>query len=99
MLTTSVICLSSFIVLACCAVLVFHSDYHAGVLGTFGLSLLGIGAMLRISDLGHSPFSPLAILVWTGMACFFGRLTWNFLARSRRRDGTWYKPPNGREGA
>lgn len=72
------------IVLAIALVLVFHPEYHDGLVRRIGLSCIGLGAWLRVLDIlqagwEHRPFSKMALLVWVGVAIFLMDHFYNFL--------------------
>jgi hypothetical protein len=92
MLSLTVLTLCVFVVLVCCAFLVFHPNYQLGPVGTLGLTLLGLAAASRFEHLmeavidgGTVAPSPKAILAWFGSALFFGQLTWRFVRRCKRK--------------
>ena len=75
---------ASSVVLAISLVLIFHHEYHDGLVRRIGLALIGLAAWLRVLDLlqsglEHRPFSKMAILVWVGMAIFLADHFYNFL--------------------
>lgn len=94
---------AAFTVLCACVVLVFHPDYDSGLVGTIGLALVAFGALgrvLALVELGNEvQLSRLALIVWGGLALFFGRLLWKFLARARSRGPGWYQTHTPKRGA
>jgi hypothetical protein len=81
------------VVLSICLLFVFHPEYHTGALGTAGLSLMGVGALMRFSHLidSHRLVSNVEVLVWFGLALWLMQSLYNFLRRCSRKDSTWYR--------
>lgn len=88
---------AAFTVLGACVILAFHRDYDSGFVGTLGLGMIAFGALgrlLSLVELGDDVrLSRLALIVWLGLALFFGRLLWRFLSRARMRGRGWYESP------
>lgn len=97
----------ALVVLAACAVLAAHRDYHSGFLGTIGLGILAASAYSRIAaiatDYEGVYMTPTGIVFWVGSALFFGNLLVSFLRRaSKKKPASWWPNPdakarNGRE--
>lgn len=82
---------TAFVFLAC-LFLVFHPDFHTGPIGCAGLSLVGVGAIIRFDAMIDSNATTrIGVLVWLGLALWLGQTLWNFLRRRHRRDATWYE--------
>lgn len=93
----------AIVVLAACAVLAAHRDYHSGFLGTIGLGILAASAYSRIAviatDYQDVYMSPTGIVFWLGAALFFGNLLVSFLRRAKKKtSGTWYPNPDAKAG-
>lgn len=93
-------------VLVIALLFVFHPHYELGVLGVTGLALIALAAVSRMDGLLERIFdgeplyiSPRSLLVWIGVALFFGQLAWRFLRRCKaRNDAVWRstgKHPSG----
>jgi hypothetical protein len=88
--------LAAGFVLATCVVLALHRDYHTSVLGNVGMGAIGIGAMVRVAIIlehgVHAEVTPLAAVVWIGLACFFGEVLLKFMRRLRVKGKPgWYE--------
>lgn len=75
---------SAAVTLAICLVLIFHPEYHDGLVRRLGLALLGLASWLSVLDIlqngwEHRPFSKMALLVWIGLMIFLGDHFYNFL--------------------
>jgi hypothetical protein len=81
-------------VLACCVALVANRQYHAGLFGKVGLSLVAIAALSRLGALlehgANAWVSPQGVLIWIGLALFLVRHTLRYFHRLMRGDPTWY---------
>lgn len=90
---------STGIVVACCFVLVFSREYHAGLVGKVGLGFVALAAFGRLAalwDRGLEAWvSPQGVMLWLGLALFIGRHAVKFLLRCSRRGPTWYEPIRG----
>jgi hypothetical protein len=74
----------ALVVLAICMVLIFHPEYHDGLVRRIGLACLGLASWLRVLDIlqngwEHRPFSKMALLVWIGLVIFIGDHFYNFM--------------------
>lgn len=91
--TVFIVFLAASATLAICAVLIFHPEYHDGLVRRIALSMLGIASGIRIMDIlqngfEHRPFSKTALLVWLGLMIFLADHFYNFmrhLYQSRKR--------------
>lgn len=84
---------AAMIVLAICVILVLHPDYEDGLVGRIALALLGVGALARLLAMFSADrpllFSPIALLIWAGLALFFARHFYRFMRRRKRGTGDW----------
>jgi preprotein translocase subunit SecG len=89
---TFVVFVAAMVVLAVCALLVLHRDYHAGLSGNAGLGLLALVALSCLTGIieGEVRITPHAALLWIGLALFLGRHACKFLQRWLHRGPTWY---------
>jgi hypothetical protein len=91
---TMVVFVAAALVLAVCALLVLHRDYHAGFVGNLGLGMLALAAATRLAGIleqgGEVRITPLGVLLWIGLALFLGRHAFKFLHRWRAGGPTWY---------
>lgn len=92
--------IAASICFACCAVLVLHRQYHDGLIGRFGLTLIALAAAARVMQLCMEAFNGLEsvlakpnCILWIGVAMFLARHTYNFLRRWHKQNGTWYPAP------
>ena len=97
MITNIVVLLAAGIVLAVCALLVFHKDYEDGLFGRLGLGLIGLASLARVlgiieADFG-ARFSNIALVLWAGLALFLTRHAWRALWRKRRGEN-WRETDN-----
>jgi hypothetical protein len=94
-----IVTLASALVFAVCVLFVLHKQYHAGLFGNIGLCLIAIVAASRLaSTLELGPeirISPQGVLLWIGLALFFGRQALRFLWRMRCA-ADWYQGRNMR---
>lgn len=95
---------SIFVTLAVCFLFVFHPEYEAGVLGSLGLTLIALVALSRLDAMIADPhgtyLAPRSLLMWVGVALFFGQLAWRFMKRMRsaRNCADWRCGKTGRIG-
>lgn len=98
--TLLVLALALVVTAFSCLLFVFHSEYEVGVLGVIGLGTIAVVALSRLESMIDDPenvyLSPRAVLMWVGVALFFGQLAWRFLKRLRCRDGGWRCGRTGR---
>ena len=74
----------AILVLTIALTLIFHPQYHDGLVRRIGLALLGLASWLRVLDIlqngwEHRPFSKTALLVWIGLVIFLGDHFYNFM--------------------
>lgn len=83
-LTICIVFVAASIALAISVVLVFHPEYHDGLVRRIGLACIGFGAFLSTygilqAGFERRPFSTIAVVVWTGIAIFLGDHFYNFI--------------------
>lgn len=95
-----VLALALAITAICCLLFVFHPEYEVGALGIIGLGIIAVVALSRLESMIEDPdavyLAPRAVLMWVGVALFFGQLAWRFLKRWRCKDGGWRCGRTGR---
>jgi len=85
--------ISAELVFLSCCVLVFHPDYHDGLLMRAGLVIIAFCAVSRIARLVDGTpdyLNPVAIALWVGLAMFMGGHLYRFLRRVTWKGPTWY---------
>lgn len=83
-----VIGVAVLVVALVCLLLVLHPEYELGLFGVVGLGLLVIAALGKLDDYlspGEVYHSPRVLIMWVGLAFFFGQLAWRFLKRCKLR--------------
>lgn len=94
---TFVVFVAAALVLVVCTLLVLHRDYHAGLFGNAGLGLVAIAAAARLAGIleqgNEMHITPVAVLLWSGLALFLVRHALKFLQRWLHRGPTWYGLP------
>jgi hypothetical protein len=80
-------------------VLVFHPEYDDGLFGRLGMAMITFVAVARILKLFDDIpdyVTPNMLVLYAGLAMFFGRHTYRFLRRATWKEPSWYNNHSGK---
>jgi hypothetical protein len=91
--STVVAGLCAALVAAVSIILILHHEYEDGLIGRIALSGLGLGAIVRVTEIvshGASlPVTPVGVLIWISLAMFLGRHLFRFIRWKHSGDYDW----------
>jgi hypothetical protein len=92
-LTTVISGFCAAIVASVAIILILHHEYEDGLVGRIALSGLGLGAIVRVTEIishGASlPVTPVGVLIWISLAMFLGRHLFRFMRWKHSGDYDW----------
>lgn len=92
-LTTVISGLCATVVASIAIILILHHEYDDGLIGRVALSGLGLGAIVRVTEIisngASMPVTPVGVLIWVALALFLGRHLRRFMKWKHSGDYDW----------